>query len=81
MHAVFANCPLTNTITSQQKIAFEIASAARNDAAMKSIKLCFTTLLLMSGILLAAEPLTGDRVATKDGGLVIHPINQPSLPG
>jgi L-ascorbate metabolism protein UlaG (beta-lactamase superfamily) len=27
----------------------------------------------------AAEPLTGDRVATKDGDLVIHPINHATL--
>ena len=46
---------------------------------MKSIKFCFTTLLLMSGILFAAEPLTGDRVATKDGDLIIHPINHATL--
>jgi L-ascorbate metabolism protein UlaG (beta-lactamase superfamily) len=46
---------------------------------MKSINLCFTALLLASGMLTAAEPLAGDRLATKDGDLVIHPINHATL--
>ena len=46
---------------------------------MKSIKLYSTTALLVSGMLPAAEPLTGDRVATKDGNLIIHPINHATL--
>jgi L-ascorbate metabolism protein UlaG (beta-lactamase superfamily) len=58
---------------------FEIAARMANLSAMKSIKLCLTTLLLMSGMLPAAEPLTGDSVATKEGNLIIHPINHATL--
>ena len=34
---------------------------------------------LFAAAAIAAEPLTGDRVATKDGDLIIHPINHATL--
>ncbi len=46
---------------------------------MKSSPLCFAALFVMAHSLSAAEPLTGDRVTTKDGDLIIHPINHATL--
>jgi L-ascorbate metabolism protein UlaG (beta-lactamase superfamily) len=41
---------------------------------------CLAALLVASGPVLAAEvPLTGDRVATKEGDLIIHPVNHATL--
>ncbi len=46
---------------------------------MKSSHLCLAALLLMPQILPAAEPMSGDHVATKDGDIVLHPINHATL--
>jgi len=46
---------------------------------MKSTKLCLAALAALSQMLPAAESLTGDHVATKDGDIVIHPINHSTL--
>jgi L-ascorbate metabolism protein UlaG (beta-lactamase superfamily) len=46
---------------------------------MKSTWLCLAVSLVMTDMLSAAEPLTGDRVPTKEGDLVIHPINHATL--
>jgi L-ascorbate metabolism protein UlaG (beta-lactamase superfamily) len=72
----------------RSKPLLEILTAAENCFGMKSELCCDCAKLLgILGALLtafvaasAAEPaLTGDRVATKDGDLVIHPINHATL--
>ncbi len=46
---------------------------------MKPHLFCLAALLAMPQNLSAAEPLSGDRVATREGDLVIHPINHATL--
>jgi L-ascorbate metabolism protein UlaG (beta-lactamase superfamily) len=47
---------------------------------MNACTLCLAATLCLTGAVLTAEPLlTGDRITTKDGDLVIHPINHATL--
>jgi L-ascorbate metabolism protein UlaG (beta-lactamase superfamily) len=60
--------------------SFENTVGAADDSAMKPLNICLVAALFVSGVVQAAEPsLTGDRVPTKDGDLVIHPINHATL--
>jgi L-ascorbate metabolism protein UlaG (beta-lactamase superfamily) len=60
--------------------SFEIGSGAADDSTMKPLNICLPAALVVLGVVQAAEPsLTGDRVPTKDGDLVIHPINHATL--
>jgi L-ascorbate metabolism protein UlaG (beta-lactamase superfamily) len=63
-----------------EEIPFEIASRQGNDSGMELLKPLLAVLFLLPGIVWAAEPsFTGDRLSTKEGDLVIHPINHATL--